>query len=65
MDVPSKFEIKAARERAGLTQTEAAALVSRSKPTWQRWESGKTPMDPIRWGVFLTKTKIARRRSGV
>lgn len=48
-------EIRAAREAAGLTQAQAAALVHSHKITWCNWESGKFPIDPARWELFRLK----------
>jgi len=36
---PPPTEIRAAREAAGLTQTEAGALIYSSARTWQNWEA--------------------------
>ena len=35
---PSPTEVRAAREAAGLTQTQAAALVHATARNWQQWE---------------------------
>jgi len=37
---PRPAELKAAREAAGLTQDEAAALIYTSTRNWQNWEQG-------------------------
>lgn len=37
-------DIRSARERAGLTQTQAAAIVNRTLRTWQHWEAGTRTM---------------------
>lgn len=42
--MPSPAEIRAARKAAGLTQTQAGALVGRSMRAWQDWESGARNM---------------------
>lgn len=36
---PTPAEIRAARDRAGLSQADAAAKVLGSKRTWEKWES--------------------------
>jgi transcriptional regulator with XRE-family HTH domain len=36
-------DIRAARKAAGLTQTEAAALIGVQRVTWTRWECGLSP----------------------
>lgn len=38
-------QLKEWRADMGLNQREAADLVRRSERTWQRWESGETPID--------------------
>lgn len=59
MQSPNAQEIKAARERAGLTQTEAAALIYKSLRAWQQWEKedghGARAMDPAFWELFQIK----------
>ena len=63
--VPGPDEIRLAREKAGLTQTQAALLVSTAgaKPhrTWQNYEAPRESRDhrPIRlatWELFLLMT---------
>ena len=49
-------QIKAARLNAGLTQTEAASLVSKNWRTWQRYESGDVGIPAGVWELFLIKT---------
>jgi len=58
---PSPKEIAAAREAAGLTQTEAGELIHASLRTWQQWEAGDRRMHPAFWELF--KIKLARRRA--
>jgi len=41
--VTSAVHIRSAREQAGLTQTEAAALIGVTRITWTRWETGTRP----------------------
>lgn len=55
---PSPTEIKAAREAAALTQSEAATLVHAGLKTWQNWESetGENRKIPLAaWELFLIK----------
>lgn len=57
---PSPAEIRAARESAGLTQTEAGRLVHTTCRTWQQWEAeegadGHRRMHPAFWELFLIK----------
>lgn len=54
---PSPAEIRAAREAAGLTQTQAAALIYCTLRGWQNWEGGLRPMHPAFFELFLHKTK--------
>lgn len=57
MKSPSAFEISAARAAAGLTQTEAAAVVYVTLRTWQFWEADARAMPPGLFELFLLKTK--------
>jgi putative transcriptional regulator len=57
---PTPAEIRAAREAANLTQTEAAALVHSPCRSWQGWEAEEgTPihrrMHPAFWELFRLK----------
>ena len=57
---PTPAEIKAARTAAGLTQSQAAALVHAGLKTWQNWESesGEGRKIPLAsWELFLIKTR--------
>jgi len=58
---PTKEEIAAARHKAGLTQAEAAALVSRERLAWHRWEKGE-PIDLACWELFLLKVAKLRKK---
>ena len=52
--VPPPIEIKAARERAGLTLPQAAALAgSPNGRAWLHYESGTRQMGVDRWALFL------------
>jgi DNA-binding transcriptional regulator YiaG len=44
----SPDEIRATRERLGLTQTEAAQRLGVSENTWARWERGELGIHPAR-----------------
>jgi len=48
--------IRAAREAAGLTQPQAAALVHTDARSWRRWELGERAMHPAFWDLFNIKT---------
>ncbi len=52
---PTAAEIRASREAAGLSQTDAAALVYSGLRTWQHWESGDRRMHPAIWELFVIK----------
>lgn len=56
---PFQEEILATRKAAGLTQTEAGALVYSALRTWQQWESGERKMHPAMWELF--RIKLAMR----
>lgn len=62
---PSPAEVRAAREAAGLTQAQAAALVYASPRNWQQWEQpeGKSMrrMHPGLWELFRIKSASAPR----
>jgi DNA-binding transcriptional regulator YiaG len=53
---PLPDEIRAARVAAGLTQTEAAALIYCTLRTWQQWEAGDRRMHPAFWELWRQKT---------
>ena len=55
---PSPDDIRAAREAAGLTQTQAGALVHTPLRAWQRWEAGRAPMHPGLWELFRRKVGL-------
>ncbi len=54
---PPPEEVKAVRELAQLTQTEAGNLVHTTCRAWQQWEAGDRRMHPAFWELF--KYKIA------
>jgi putative transcriptional regulator len=54
---PKIREIRAARENAGLTQTEAGALVYVTLRGWQQWEAGERSMHPAFWELFQLKLR--------
>lgn len=61
MQSPEPEEIKTARERAGLTQTQAAQLIYGTMRAWQEWEAGNRKMHPGLWELF--NIKIAMRNA--
>jgi DNA-binding transcriptional regulator YiaG len=52
---PTPDEIRQARASAGLTQTEAAALIYCTLRAWQDWESGARRMHPAFWELWRIK----------
>ena len=57
---PTPNEIRKARKKTGLTQTEAAEKVWMSLRAWQDWESGKRTMLPVVFWAFQQRTKHLR-----
>lgn len=57
---PRPDEIRAAREAAGLTQTEAAELIYCQLRGWQDWEGGQRRMHPAFWELW--RQKVAGRK---
>lgn len=60
---PTPQEIKQARIHAGLTQSQAAALIYKNIRTWQQWESGDREMDVAFFELFKIKTSMLNARS--
>lgn len=56
---PAPEAIRAAREAAGLTQTEAAGLIYSTLRTWQDWEAGARRMHPGLWELWHIKAAQA------
>ncbi|GAA4321850.1 hypothetical protein GCM10023144_01380 [Pigmentiphaga soli] len=56
VETPSPEQVLTARTQAGLTQTQAGALVHATLTSWQRWEWGTRAMHPAMWELFLLKT---------
>ena len=56
MKQPTPADVKSARAAAGLTQTQAAALIYKKLLAWQRYESGNRSMDVALYELFLLKT---------
>lgn len=52
---PKPEDIKAARAKAGLTQTAAAQVIHSTLRTWQDWESGTSKMHPGLWELWNSK----------
>jgi len=56
MEIVKPAQIKESRKDAGLTQTQAAALIYKSCRAWQQWEAGDRKMDRALWELFLIKS---------
>ncbi|WP_415506490.1 helix-turn-helix domain-containing protein [Acetobacter sp.] len=52
---PTPDQIRSVRERAGVNQTFAAAMVGITPRTWRRWEAGVHRMPPATWAFFNIK----------
>lgn len=62
---PKPRQIKAAREAAGLTQTEAAELVYSTLRTWQDWEAegqSQRRMHPAIWELWCRKVAEPKKK---
>jgi putative transcriptional regulator len=53
---PTQAQIVAARAAAGLTQSEAAAVIYSTLRTWQDWEGGQRKMNAALLELFQLKT---------
>lgn len=62
IDSPSSEELRAARKAAGLTQTQAGALLHTTCRTWQQWEAGDRKMHPAFWELFRIKAPMLNAR---
>ncbi len=61
MTTPTPEQIRAARARSGLTQTEAGAVLGVTCRAWQRWEAdtglaSHRAMTPAMFELFRIKT---------
>lgn len=54
---PTPDQIRAARELAGLTQTEAGEKIYASLRAWQDYEGGQRRMHPAIFELFLLKVR--------
>lgn len=64
MSKPAPAQIKALRDAARLSQSEAAALVHATRRTWQNWEAPEgtashRAMPPAAWELFENKARRA------
>lgn len=60
---PNPTDVIALREGAGLTQSQAAAMVHSGLRTWQQWEAGDRRMHPGLWELFRLKIQAPIDRS--
>jgi len=49
---PTPDEIRAAREAAGLSQHDAAALIDCTRDAWAKYENGTRNIDRIKWHAW-------------
>ena len=61
---PTPWDLKAFRITAGLTQTEAGALVGAALRTWQSWEAGDRKMPAPKWELFCLKASAKNAPKG-
>ncbi len=61
MKSPTPEQIRKAREKAGLSRQEAAALIHKSVRTWEKWENGERTMDPAFFELWQLKVPKRRR----
>jgi putative transcriptional regulator len=59
---PAPADVRAAREAAGLTQTQAAHLIHSTLRAWQEWEAANRRMHAGLWELFLLKTHRLRQK---
>lgn len=52
---PTGAEIWRAREAAGMTVEQAAAVVLHEPRQWEQWEGGDRRMHPVIWSAFLQR----------
>ena len=55
---PTAKEIRKARDKAGLTQRQAADLLYKESYTWGKWEQGINKMHWGDWELFHIKAKL-------
>jgi DNA-binding transcriptional regulator YiaG len=53
----SKEDIRAARLKAKLTQSDAAALIGYTVRAWEDWEAGKRNMRLVLFEMFIERIK--------
>jgi DNA-binding transcriptional regulator YiaG len=71
-ETPTPEQIRKAREKAKMTQAEAAALIYYKWRTWDRWEKGEREgkgkrtcvMHPALWELWQIKAKLEQLELG-
>jgi putative transcriptional regulator len=58
---PSPELIKEKRHEVGLTQSQAAKLVHRTRGNWQQWEAGTRQIDLAAWELFNLKIDLLKK----
>lgn len=58
MSSPTPADVRAARESAGLSQSQAAALALVSTRAWIKWESGENAVSLPAWTLFRLRAGI-------
>jgi len=61
VDNPTPEKIKQARLDAGLTLSQAAAMVHVNIRSWQKWEANERTMNMAAWELFLIKSEKSRQ----
>lgn len=56
---PTPKQVRKAREKAGLSRADAAALVYRSVRVWEKYETGERNMDPAVWELWQMKVNTS------
>lgn len=61
---PTPQQVRRAREKAGLSRADAAALVYRSVRVWEKYETGERNMDPAVWELWQMKVNASSGYKG-
>jgi DNA-binding XRE family transcriptional regulator len=56
---PAPAKIRAARITAGITQSQAGALIYSRERTWAGWERGENPLHPALWELWQMRAADA------
>jgi len=55
---PTPEDVAAARDEAGMTQQQAAAVVHATREAWKSWEAGRRAMPAGLFELFCMKTGV-------